>query len=77
MKRCSSHNDRLQRLMNETKETFERLTPDAQLHHRHLQRISFVSGNVALSSTEGIEKIREHVRLEAGPCPCQSCVRLR
>jgi hypothetical protein len=49
---------------------FEALTPDQQAHHRHLQRISFAIGNVAM---EHPEELRIAIERAAGPCPCSAC----
>lgn len=53
---------------------FESLTPDEQAHHRHAQRISFATGNVALGHpTEMRSSIEAAARRAAGPCPCMKC----
>lgn len=53
---------------------FESLTPDEQKHHRHAQRISFATGNVALGyPTEMRSSIEASARRAAGPCPCTKC----
>lgn len=54
--------------------SFDTMTPAQQVHHRHLQRISFATGNLAMSSrTRTADMIRADVERAAGPCPCADC----
>lgn len=65
---------------------FDQLCDDARLvvanmsavalvHMRHMQRISFATGNVALSSGDVLRAtIDASVRRVAGPCPCDDCL---
>lgn len=53
---------------------FDAMTPAQQVHHRHLQRISFAAGNLAMRSpTRTVDMIRKSVERAAGPCPCADC----
>lgn len=73
----------LDALLARAKAAFDALSPDAQAHQRHLQRISFAAGNVALSWREpppdtlpGETLLDTATRLTtaaAGPCPCGPC----
>lgn len=53
---------------------FDALPADQQVHHRHLQRISFAAGNCAIDDHRPIEFWREAAAIAAGPCPCEACV---
>lgn len=77
--------DRLEAILARAKAAYDSLTPDQQMHHRHLQRISLAAGNVALSwrtpplgTLPGETLIDTAIRLvtaAAGACPCESCRR--
>jgi hypothetical protein len=50
------------------------MTSDQLMHHRRLQRISFASGNVALSTGDRYEDVKARVEKIVGPCPCADCI---
>lgn len=64
----------LAELLRRARDAFDALTPDEQIHHRHLQRISFAVGNVGLSRPDVLRDTLERLALDAaGPCPCGRC----
>jgi hypothetical protein len=67
--------DPLDELLAGARAAFEALSADEQAHMRHAQRISFATGNVALSRPDlAREDIARDVAKAAGPCPCRPCV---
>lgn len=61
-------------LFAQAKSAFDALTPDEQVHHRHEQRISFVTGNVGLAQPDRSRaEVETGARRAAGPCPCSQC----
>ena len=61
-------------LFTQAKAAFDTLTPDEQMHHRHEQRIGFVTGNVGLSRPDlSRAEVEAGARRAAGPCPCARC----
>lgn len=53
------------------------LTRDEELHMQHAQRISFASGNVALTYDDATDaqltEIHAAAKRAAGRCPCSPC----
>lgn len=66
--------DEISTLLRRAQAAFDALTPDEQIHHRHLQRVSFAVGNVGLSRPDVPRTDLERLAAEAaGPCPCGRC----
>jgi hypothetical protein len=66
--------DRVAAALRAAKTAFDSLPAAQRAHQRHLQRISFATGNVALSTRDAdVAAIRERAAKAAGPCPCGEC----
>jgi len=64
----------LAELLAQASATFDAMTVDQKLHMRHQQKISFVTGNLALTRGESsYDDLRSRVTEAAGPCPCGDC----
>jgi hypothetical protein len=70
----------LEELMEQVRAVFDTLTPDQQTHHRRLQKISFVTGNLSIDKSTtpfSIENLRARIETAIGPCPCADCIALK